>query len=253
MKIGLVLSGGGARGLSHLGVVKALLERGIRPQLISGTSSGALVGGLLAYGYPPDEILELFIKTRFLQHVRPAFGGGGLLRLDRLETIYRTYIPENTFEVLSTPLVVAATDLVAGEVIYFRAGELARPVLASCCIPGLFEPMLFQGRQLVDGGVLDNLPVEPIRAEVDYVIGVHCNPFTRQGSLKSTRDILMRSLILAVQTKTKDRFDQCDLLIEAPQLCDYTLFDLRKARELFALGYRHARQVLAQVPYPLET
>ena len=249
MKIGLVLSGGGARGVSHLGVVKALYEQGIRPDIISGTSAGAIAGGLLAYGYTPDEILEMIVGTNFVRYMRPTFVGSGLLQLDRLEAFYRKYIPENTFEALKTPLIVSATDIDEGTSVYFSEGELARPILASSCLPGLFAPMYYHGHYLVDGGVLSNMPVEPLEGIVDYMIGVHCNPFKQQRSPQSTREVLTRSLILAVHAKTKERFEKCNLLIESPQLGSYSVYDLRKARELFALGYRHARQVLQQTPF----
>ncbi len=244
MKTGLVLSGGGARGISHLGAVKALHEHGIRPDIISGTSAGAITGGLLAYGYTPDEILEMIISTSFVRYVRPTFAGSGLLRMDRMEEIYRKYIPENSFGCLKIPLIVSATDIFAGETVYFSEGELARPVLASSCLPGLFAPMQYQERHLVDGGVLSNMPVEPLEGVVDYLIGVHCNPFKLQHPPRNTREVVYRSLILAVHAKTKERFQKCNLLLEAPQLGDYSVYDLRKARELFVLGYRHARQVL---------
>ncbi len=248
MKIGLVLSGGGARGLSHLGVVKALYERGIYPDIISGTSAGAIAGGLLAKGLEPDELVEIFIKTNFLKYVRPCFGSSGLFKIDRLEELIVRYIPENTFESLKTSLIVTATDLHAGESVQFQQGELARPILASSCLPGLFEPISFQNRYLVDGGVLNNMPVEPLEGLVDYIIGVHCNPFALKNPPKSTREIVARSLILAVHAKTKERFGACDLLIEAPNLGDYSLYDLRKARELFILGYKHAQNILAKTP-----
>ncbi len=246
MKIGLVLSGGGARGVSHLGAVKALYEHGIYPDIISGTSAGAIAGGLLAYGYTPDEILEMVVSTNFVRYMRPTFAGSGLFQLDRLEAFYRKYIPENTFEALKTSLIVSATDIYEGSTVYFSEGELARPVLASSCLPGLFAPMHYRGHYLVDGGVLSNMPVEPLEGIADYIIGVHCNPFKLQRPPNSTREVLARSLILAVHAKTKERFEKCNLLIESPQLGDYSVYDLRKARELFAVGYRHARQVLQE-------
>lgn len=246
-KVGLVLSGGGARGVSHLGAVKALAEHGIRPHLISGTSAGAIAGGLLAYGYSPDEVLDIIMQTNFVRYLRPSFGGSGLIRLDRLEGMYRKHIPENTFECLKTPLLVTATDVHAGETVCFREGELARPVLASCSLPGLFEPVYYQGRFLVDGGVLNNMPVEPLEGHVDYIIGIHCNPFMQRCPPRNVREVITRSIILAVHTKNRDRFSKCDLLIEPPQLCDFSLYNLRKARELFKIGYDHAHQVLREV------
>jgi NTE family protein len=245
MQTGLVLSGGGARGVAHLGVYKALLERDIRPDIISGTSAGALVGAFLGAGYSPEEVLEIGVNTNFLKLIRPVLGGSGLLRIETMEPLLRSYLPDDSFEALSIPLVVAATDLAAGEVVYFRTGELIRPILASCCLPGIFEPIEWQQRSLIDGGVLNNMPVEPIRTQVERIIGSHCNPFEVTKPIKGMREVLSRSFILAVHAKTKERFSACDLLIEPPALRDYSILDMNKARELFVHGYKQARKVLA--------
>ena len=244
MKTGLVLSGGGARGIAHIGVIKALMQNGIRPDIISATSSGAFVGAMIAYGLSPDEVLEAVIQTRFYPYLRFGFGTNGLLQMSRLESILCRYIPENSFESLKIPLIVTATDIVSGEEIHFRKGMLATPVLASCCIPGLFSPILFQGHSLVDGGVLNNLPVEPILNEAEFIIGVHCNPFTLDKPLKRTTEIVYRSMILAMHSKTKERFKKCNLLIEPPELSRFSIFDFRKARQLFDVGYRYTMELL---------
>ncbi|WP_026630721.1 patatin-like phospholipase family protein [Dyadobacter alkalitolerans] len=246
MKIGLVLSGGGARGIAHIGAIKALMEHGIKPDVISGTSSGAFIGAMLAHDYTPDEIIEMIIQTSFYPYIRFGFGANGLLHMNKLEAVLRRYIPENTFESLKTPLVVTATDIVSGEELQFRNGELAIPVLASCCIPGLFSPIRFQGRELVDGGVLNNLPVEPIIEETDFIIGIHCNPFTLDKPLKRTTELVYRSLILAMHSKTKERFKKCNLLIEPPELSKFSIFDFRKAGQLFDVGYGYTKRLLEE-------
>ncbi|KAA6430325.1 patatin-like phospholipase family protein [Dyadobacter flavalbus] len=246
MKTGLVLSGGGARGIAHIGVIKALLQNGIRPDIISGTSSGAFVGAMLAYGHSPDDILEAVIRTSFYPYLRFGFGAKGLLRMSRMEAILCKYIPENSFESLKIPLIVTATDIVSGEEVHFRKGVLATPVLASCSIPGLFSPVLFQGHSLVDGGVLNNLPVEPVLNEAEFIIGMHCNPFALDKPLKTTSEIVYRSMILAMHSKTKERFKKCNLLIEPPELSRYSIFDFRKARQLFDVGYRYTMALLQE-------
>lgn len=244
MKTALILSGGGARGIAHLGVAQALRERGVRPDVISATSSGAFVGALLAYGYEPADVLTIIRETSFFPYFRFAIGKSGLLHLRKMEDVFCKFIPENSFEILRTPLVVTATDIVSGEEIRFRSGELALPVLASCCIPGLFSPMHYNGHELVDGGVLNNLPVEPVLGEADYLIGSHCNPFGLDRPLRRTTEIVYRSLILAMHTKTKSRCAQCDLLIEPPVLSHFSIFDFRKADQLFEAGYRYTQDLL---------
>ncbi|KQS33384.1 patatin-like phospholipase family protein [Dyadobacter sp. Leaf189] len=244
MKIGLVLSGGGARGIAHLGVIQALQEHGIKPGIISATSSGAFVGAMIAYGFQPADILDKIIQTSFYPYLRPGFGASGLLQMKRIETVICQYIPENTFESLQIPLVINATDIVSGEAVIFRNGELALPLLASCCIPGLFSPIQVNGRDLVDGGVLNNLPVEHIEGEADIIIGSHCNPFSLNKLLKTTTEIIYRSLILAMHTKNRERFKKCDLLIEPPALNRFGIFDFRKAKALFDAGYAYTSELL---------
>lgn len=246
MKTGLVLSGGGARGISHVGAIKALAEHHIKFDIISGTSAGAFVGALLCYGYSPDEIFEIILKTRFSGFLRFGFSTGGLLKIDRAEEILKKYIPENTFEALKIPLVVTASDINAGEEVSFRTGELAKPVVASCCLPGLFKPIHFQGRDLVDGAIFNNLPVAAIEQEADYIIGIHCNPIPLQESALQMYNITYRSFRLAMRGKAKASLDRCNLLIEAPELSTYNTADFRKAQKLFDIGYSYTKDLLAR-------
>ncbi|GAB3799847.1 patatin-like phospholipase family protein [Spirosoma humi] len=252
MKIGLVLSGGGARGIAHLGVIKALQEMGMQFDQIAGTSAGSITGALLAQGYTPDESLKIIESSSFLRHLRPAWNRMGLLRLDMVVDLYRKYIPHDSFEGLKIPLHVVAVDLNAGEQVVFETGELIRPVLASCCLPGIFEPMLIHKRQFVDGGVLNNLPVDAIENKVDFLIGSHCNILGTRKSITSMRGVIERSLVLAVQSKTRERFAKCNVLIEPPQLSQYTTTDISKARELFRIGHQYTRSMAPDISKALE-
>lgn len=247
MRVGLVLSGGGARGIAHIGVIKALLEQNIQIDRISGTSAGAIVGALFAQGHSPDEILKIIETAGFMRHFRPAWSRMGLLSLSPLIELFRQYIPHDNFGQLKIPLHVVAVDLNAGEQAIFDEGELIRPVLASCCLPGIFEPLEIHKRQFVDGGVLNNLPVEPLENKVDFIIGSHCNPFGITRPITSLRGVVERSLILAVQAKTKERFAKCDVLIEPPKLADYDVRDLRRSREMFRIGYQYAKGMAIQL------
>lgn len=247
MKIGLVLSGGGARGIAHLGVIKALQEIGVTVDQISGTSAGAIAGALTAAGYSPDESLKLIESSSFMKHLRPAWNRMGLLRIDTVIDLYRKYIPHDTFEGLNIPLHVVAVDLNDGEQVVFSEGELIRPVLASCCLPGIFEPLLINKRQYVDGGILNNLPIEPIEHKVDLIIGSHCNPFGLAKPIRSMRGVIERSLILAVQSKTREKFSRCPVFIEPDGLAGYSPTDISKSRELFRIGYQHTRSMANQI------
>lgn len=239
MKVGLVLSGGGARGIAHIGIIKALEEKGVNIAAISGTSAGAVVGALFAYGYSPDEILDFVEKTSFKRSLRPALTKSGLLKIENLKNIFLKYMPENNFDALKIPLTVAATDINKGKTTFFSHGELIMPVLASCCVPVLFQPLKYKGGLYVDGGILDNLPVEPMKEKTDFVIGSHTNPIDDAFDGKNVKAVIERSLLMAINGNTQKRKDMCNLLIEPPELGKYTGSDLSKARELFNIGYQY--------------
>lgn len=241
MKIGLVLSGGGARGFAHLGVMKALQEQGITIDRLAGTSAGAIAGALVATGYSPDECLKLIESSSFMRHLRPAWTRMGLLRMDTMIDLYRKYVPNDSFEALSIPLHIAAVNLTDGELVIFDKGELIRPVLASCCLPGIFEPLLINKKQYIDGGALNNLPVEPVVDKVDFLIGSHCNPFPAHKPIRNARSVLERSLVLSVQSKTRERAAHCHFFIEPPELVNFSVTDASRAREIFQTGYRYAK------------
>lgn len=247
MKIGLALSGGGARGIAHLGVMKALQEMGIQFDQIAGTSAGAIAGALVAQGYSPDESLKIIESSSFVRHLRPAWNRMGLLRIDTAIELYKKYIPHDSFEGLQIPLHVVAVDLSAGEQVIFNKGELIRPVLASCCLPGIFEPLQINKRQFVDGGVLNNLPADVIEAKVDFMIGSHCNPFGATKPIRSMRSVVERSIILAVQSKTREKFARCNVLLEPIGLVGYSPADIGKARELFRIGYQYTRTMTTDI------
>jgi NTE family protein len=133
--------------------------------------------------------------------------------------------------------------LYLGETIYFSSGELLKPVMASCCIPGLFEPIIFRENILVDGGVLNNMPIEPLLSKYDYIIGSHCNPFGKQTMPKSMSSIVQKSLFLAINNNSKGRLAQCDLVIEPPALKLFDPYDVRKASEIFKAGYEFTRKL----------
>lgn len=241
MKIGITLSGGGARGIAHIGVLKALEEMGVEISMISGTSAGSIVGALYARGYKPEEILSIIQKVSVFKSVKPAWTWVGLLSLEGLKDVFLKYIPENNFDALKMPLTVAATDIKKGEIVYFSKGELIPCIMASSCVPAVFAPISFDGRLLVDGGVLDNLPAKPIRKNCDLLIGSHCNPIGSDFDAKNLRTIIERSLLMAVNGNTQKSRELCDVFIEPSGLDKFTGFGLNKAQEIFDVGYRFTK------------
>lgn len=201
---GLVLSGGGARGLAHIGVLEVLEAQGFEAEVVAGTSMGAVVGALYASGKKPSEILEIARSTPWLRLLdlvpRP-----GLISQRGLRELLAKHLPAR-FEELSRRLVVTAVDLEAGRLAYFSEGDLSGAVLASAAYPGLIAPVPFEGRTYVDGGVLDNLPVDAARfMRAKYVLAVDVTPEMRLsgvprsaiGQVRRAIDIMQNHLTAA--------------------------------------------------------
>jgi NTE family protein len=242
MKRGLVLSGGGARGIAHIGVLKALDEMGITFDCISGTSAGSIVGALYANGHKPDQIFELIKNLSIFKSVRPAFAWTGLLSLDGLKELMLKEIPGNKFSDLKIPLTVAATDIRKGKIQYFTEGDLARIIMASCCIPAIFNPVSLEKNLYVDGGLLDNLPVKPIRKECDFIVGSHCNHISPDFDTSNIKLVIERSLLITIHANTEVSRGQCDLFIEPPRMDRFSSLNLSKAKEIFDFGYQFTKE-----------
>jgi NTE family protein len=240
MKIGLALSGGGSRGFAHLGVIKALEELGLKPAMITGTSAGSIVGAMIAAGYSPDYTFEAIASAGIFSHLKFAFNRFGLFKLEKAEELFLKYIPHNSFEQLHLPLTVCATDLDQGEPVYFNEGELIKPILASCCLPGIFEPIRFQGRTLIDGGTTDNLPIGPLEQHCDFLIGVNVMPVNNTAPINSVKDILMKSLFIAIRNNSGEKLKRCHIGIEPHEIYRYNGLNTSKAKEMFQLGYESA-------------
>lgn len=242
MKVGLVLSGGGARGISHIGVLKALEELGVEIHCLAGASAGSIVGSLYSYGYTPEKILDIVVSASVFRSMRPAWAMTGLLSLDGLRDILLKHIPENSFESLKKPMTIVATEIRKGKSDYFDKGELMPAILASCCIPAVFNPITFNGGVYVDGGVLDNLPARSIRNQCDLLIGSHCNPISSEFDAKNFRNVIERSVLLAVYGNTAVSKNLCDVFIEPQAISKISGFEIARAKDLFDMGYQYTMQ-----------
>ncbi|HEX8545441.1 MAG TPA: patatin-like phospholipase family protein [Cytophagaceae bacterium] len=248
MKVGIALSGGGVRSFCQLGALKALKEHGVVPELISGTSGGAVVGALYAAGLEPNEVLDILLTTPIYRYVRPVLSRYGFLRIEKLASLYNLYLPKKTFESLPIKLVISATDINHGKTIYFTEGDLVRALLASSCIPILFRPVEIDGRLMVDGGILNNMPVEPLMGNCDFIIGIHSNPNNEQFQISNIKKMIERTFHLAIYNNVHERVKYCDLFIEPPALKVYGLFDFSKSKEIFEIGYNFTKNLLSQSP-----
>jgi NTE family protein len=241
---GLVLSGGGARGFAHLGVLKALNDAGIYPDVISGTSAGALVGVLYADGYSPEKILKIMNSTSKLHYVRPTVPREGLLQISGIERILKENLRAKKFEDLKMPLFVTATDLNNGVAEYFSSGELLKPVIASASIPVLFNPVIINKIHYVDGGVLDNMPIKPIEGMCKLIIGSFVNPTGYEKTVTSLVQIAERTFMLNMSKELDQKAKKFDIFIAPPELKNYKILDPEKAIEVFDIGYKATKSKL---------
>ena len=240
-----VLSGGGARGFAHLGVLQALGEEGITPSAISGTSAGALIGAFIASGMGPEEVRDRLAKDlKFSLFSWNSFRNG-FLGLEAVADYLSETLGVERFEDLTIPLYVTATDLEDGRQQVFSEGPLIDPLLASSSIPVIFPPREIDGHRYIDGGLSNNLPVEPFADRLQEVVAVYVNPLPPLDDDTSMMSVLDRSWHLGFRTTVMRSAKGCGVLIEPPGLADYGIFDLRKVKEIYAIGYEHARKLLA--------
>lgn len=249
-RLGVVLSGGGSRGLAHAGVLAALRDAGIEPDCISGTSAGALVGALYAAGYDDAATLEFFETTSPFRLSRlAAFGKPGLLDTSKIEDDLLKYFPDDAFEALDRKLFVSATDLVEGDVEIFSSGPLVRPLLASASIPMVFTPTEFGGRLFADGGIVDNFPIDPLLGLCDVIVGVYASPLSHleEPAFDNSFEVTQRALEIGMFHASERKFHQADLVLAPSRLRRYGTFDSRRHAEIVELGAEVAREHLDSI------
>lgn len=243
MKVNLVLSGGAARGIAHIGVIKALEELGYEINAISGVSAGALVGAFYCAGYTPEEMLKLVSSREWLSFIRPSFPKMGLFSLQRTVSYLRKKLHVDRIEELKKELWITVLDIKSGSTLYFNKGELYPILLGSCALPGIFEPVKYHSYLFVDGGITNNLPVEPFLERKELLVGVDVNKTVMEERVGSIIHVLIRSFLLAVRSNVDKRKELCHVLIE-PELERYSTYDLWKAKEIYLLGYKKALEVM---------
>ncbi|GMN11732.1 patatin-like phospholipase family protein [Croceitalea sp. MTPC9] len=246
MDTGLVLSGGGARGIAHIGAIKALEEYGICPSHIAGTSAGAIVGALYAGGCPWQEILDFFKTVEIFSINKYARKKPGFVDTAKFYDLLVKYLPSDSFEDLEKPLYVTATNLLDGSLKVFYRGELIKPLLASASVPGIFAPIQIESGYFIDGGTLNNFPVDLIKMYCDKIIGIYVNPFEKVKieDLKHSYNVMERAYHIMVAKDTFNKFKDCDVLIRPERMGDFGMFSLKKVDILFELGYAAAKKVL---------
>lgn len=250
-KLGLALSGGGARGVVHIGFLKALEEEGIKPYCISGTSMGAVVGGAYACGISPDRLHDIIIKLKMsdiLDITALPFSRLALLRSKKLQKLLLRHIGSKSFEELNMPFSCTAVDLYNEKLYVFESGSVEKAVRASSCIPGIFRPVEHEGMLLIDGGVLCRVPVrETKRLGADVVVAVDAikntaEPVTEIPNLVSMLlrvfDTLDNTLVRRERAETDY---PCDLLLE-PEMKGISQYLVKNLEVAYEEGYKLGKE-----------
>ncbi len=249
--IGLALSGGAARGIAHVGVMRALTENNIPIDFVAGTSAGSLVGGAWASGMPLDQIEDLGRKMRWRDVGRATISRLGVQSNDRLEQYLRDRLPVTRFEDLPVPFAAVATELKSGAAVVMRdRGDVPFAIRASCAIPGWYVPVIDeQGRQLVDGGLVAVIPASVARSfGADIVIAVDVNAAgaTFLGSTSSVIGVVLQSMLVVQKTASHYQISLADFVIK-PQVGHIRWDEMGRADELIAAGYKAGLEAVPEI------
>ena len=246
-RLGLALSGGGARGFAHAGAIAAIEEAGHKPDIIAGVSAGSIVGALYASGVSPRQFMELFANSKAKSFVDFKPHNGGMFSM----VPFKKFIEKNigkyrNLEELPIPLYIGVTDFDHGVPCEFHSGPIGERVMASCSIPIAFTPVKIDGVTYVDGGVLRNHPAWIIRDKCDFLIGVNVSPLGEKlkGKADSIMSVALRTYNLMAKANQKADMDLCDLNIETQEISHYRTFDLSNIEKVYNTGYANMRRAL---------
>ncbi len=245
MKFGLVLSGGAVRGMAHIGVIKALEEYGIYPEYISGASAGAIIGVFYASGYSPKEMEDIALKTNVFDYIKPNIPPiNSLFSLEKLDKFLEKYISEKDISLLRKKTFICVTNLNKGFPEYFSKGSISLLLSATSALPFIFPPVKIGKDTYVDGGITNNLPVEPIINKADIKIGVDVNPLGKEEEINNPVKILIRSFFLSIRANVDVRRKYCDIFIQPEELTRVGLFSTWKMKEAIDIGYHYTVNLL---------
>ena len=255
-KIALVLGGGAARGFAHVGVIRALEQEKIPIDLIVGTSVGSLIGAIYAYDMSSMELewtaFLLEKDSLFDYGMFTAFTGMGVAKGDKLEEFVKSKVPVENIENLKIPFAAVATDLNRGTRVILDKGSVAKAVRASSAIPGVFPPVNHQGRMLVDGGVIDNIPVSVAREKgADIVIAVDIGENLLNFNITNLLDVMQQSIAIMGAENAKYKKREADVLI-APKIGDVGMLDFTQKKRCMMAGIEATQRSMPDIKAKIE-
>ena len=243
-EITLCLSGGAARGAYQLGVISVLEENGIEIKAISGTSVGALIGAALACGKSAAYIFQVIRSKEFRSVFQLSLGHGYLFKLNHNATVIEKLIDKESFEALEIPLHVTACDVENESPVYYNKGAIFKEaVLASCSVAPLFAPVHVKGRMVVDGGLVDNFPVEQLQEYGYPIIGINLFPKYKKVP-KSILGWIQKNIHTAWQSKYIPKQELCDLYLCNEKLLDIKVFSFKDIDKAYAIGREEMQEII---------
>ncbi|MBC75188.1 MAG: patatin [Halobacteriovoraceae bacterium] len=247
-KIGLALGGGAAKGIAHIGVLKAFEEEKIEITCISGTSIGALVAAYHAFGKSSDEIMDMGKELSFSKVANFTLRKRGFFTTDSIRNMILRDLGDVNIEDSKVPLAIIATDISTGEKIVFKHGSLVQAVCASVAVPGAYVPIEHEGRLLVDGGITENVPVSVLPdMGAGIVIGIDLNGVHKYPDPQDFMGVLGNAFDIAIDLRTRDQLKKADIVVSL-DLSDYSrLGNVENAHDLYMEGYMPMKNKIAKV------
>lgn len=245
--VAVALSGGGVKGFAHLGVLKALEEKNITPDYLAGVSAGAIVGSFIAAGRSPSEVMELINEKDFFDFAKVGIPDRGIFSLDNMTENLKKSLNVETFEELKLPFYVGAANIERARMEYFNKGELIKVIQASSSIPVLFSPVEINGELYVDGGLFENLPVNPLLKKADVLIAVNVMPVDLEGRPKNITEMAVRTFQLKTVVNAMELKEKADIYIEPEGIEKYNILNTKYSGELYELGYNYTKNLKIEI------
>ncbi|QDP40075.1 patatin-like phospholipase family protein [Radiobacillus deserti] len=245
--IGLALGSGGARGLSHLGVIKELEDNGIPIHLISGSSIGAVIGVFYAAGQEPLHLIQLATNIRRNVLMDFVISKMGIIQGDKIKEFIQLLTFNKNLEDLKIPVGIVATELYTGKKKVFHRGFIADAVRASISIPGIFVPEKINGQYFIDGGVVDRVPVSVAREMgADIVIAVDCSAFSPNPNIYSMYDVMLQSIDIMQEELVRHNPQKADIILK-PAVSHYDSRSFKDAAEIIGKGSEEAKKKMNDI------
>lgn len=247
-RIGLALGGGAAKGIAHIGVLKAFEEEQIKIHCISGTSAGALIASYHAFGRPAESILSICSTLNLSKIINFTLERGGLFSTNAIREMIHRDLGDVRIEDAEIPLAICATDIETGEQLIFREGNLADVVCASMAVPGLFVPVEIDGRILVDGGLVENVPISPLaKMGAGITVAIDLSHVSRYPKPESTFDVITNAINIGIDFNTRKQLKNADIAVPL-DLSGYSLTNnADRVEELYLEGYHPMTKKIRQV------